>query len=306
VFLIDNPDDPAHPKVKLLDWGIAKVITTDVKHTVDGQLVGTPQYLAPEQARGAAVSAQTDVYSLGVMAYELFLEQLPFEAETSAEIMAMHLRALPPTPSELWPDIPPTLEHLLLGMLAKCPDARPSMLTVAHTLEVVRDELDARREQVGAAGEPESPVRLSRRISAPALAPTEPAMYERRKPWQFVVGALAIAASATMFLITRDSDSAAATRPSAAVLDSTATAVAAPRIAPPLPVAPPPVAEQRMVAARPAAVVEHAVTPEVDHAPPHAKPARLHHASHASRKAPVTPRRVALPLDPDGTLDPYR
>ena len=299
VFLIDNPDDPAHPKVKLLDWGIAKVITTDVKHTVDGQLVGTPQYLAPEQARGAAVSAQTDVYSLGVMAYELFLEQLPFEAETSAEIMAMHLRALPPTPSELWPDIPPTLEHLLLGMLAKCPDARPSMLTVAHTLEIVRDELEARREQVGAAGEPESPIRLSRRISAPALAPTEPAMYERRKPWQFVVGALAIAASATMFVITRDSDSAAATRPSAAVIDTTATAAAAPQIAPP----PAPIAEARMVAARPAGVVEHADV-VVDHAPARAKPTRPHH--HASRKAPVTPRRVALPLDPDGTLDPYR
>ena len=98
--------------MKLLDWGIAKIISTDVRHTIEGQLVGTPQYLAPEQARGAAVSPQTDVYSLGVMAYELFLEQLPFEAETSAEIMAMHLRATPPPPSELWPDIPPGLENL--------------------------------------------------------------------------------------------------------------------------------------------------------------------------------------------------
>ena len=58
------------------------------------------------------------------MAYELFLEQLPFEAETAAEIMAMHLRATPPPPSELWPDIPPQLEDLLLAMLAKDADAR--------------------------------------------------------------------------------------------------------------------------------------------------------------------------------------
>jgi hypothetical protein len=175
-------------------------------------------------------------------------------------------------------------------MLAKSPDARPSMLTVAHTLELVRDELDARREQVGATGEPSSPVRISRRLSAPALAPTEPAMYERRKPWQFVVGALAIAASATMFVITRDSDSAAATRPSPAVIETTATA------------APPP-AIDRVIAAQP--VVDHTV--EAEPAPvvaPHrAKPARVHHAS---RKAPVTPHRTALPLDPDGTLDPYR
>jgi hypothetical protein len=124
-------------------------------------------------------------------------------------------------------------------------------------------------------------------------------MYERRKPWQFVVGALAIAASATMFVITRDSDSAAATRPTAAVIDTTATAAAAPRIAPP----PAPITEARVVAARPAAVVEHADV-VVDHAPARAKATRPHH--HASRKAPVTPRRVALPLDPDGTLDPYR
>src|SRR5262245_16042495 len=107
VFLVDNPDDPSTPRVKVLDWGIAKVINHDVKHTIEGQLVGTPQYLAPEQARGGKVSPQTDVYSLGVMAYELFLEQLPFEAETSAEIMAMHLRATPPPASDLWPDIPP-------------------------------------------------------------------------------------------------------------------------------------------------------------------------------------------------------
>ena len=64
------------------------------QHDRPASSIGTPQYLSPEQARGArGRRAQTDVYSLGVMAYELFLEQLPFEAETSAEIMAMHLRA---------------------------------------------------------------------------------------------------------------------------------------------------------------------------------------------------------------------
>ena len=118
VFLSDNPDDPSTPRVKLLDWGIAKVIHHEVKHTIEGQLMGTPQYLSPEQARGQAVSPETDVYSLGVMAYELFLEQLPFEAETAAEVMAMHLRTPPPPPSELWPDIPPRLQDLLLAMLA--------------------------------------------------------------------------------------------------------------------------------------------------------------------------------------------
>src|ERR1700733_14086335 len=146
VFLIENPDDPTMPKVKVLDWGIAKELANDVRQTIDGQLVGTPQYLSPAQARGLDVGPPSDGYSLGVLAYELFLEQLPFEAETAAEVMTMHLRALPPEPSELWPEIPHLLEKLLLQMLAKKPDQRPSMQTVAATLEQVRDELAARRQ----------------------------------------------------------------------------------------------------------------------------------------------------------------
>jgi serine/threonine-protein kinase len=271
VFLIDNVDDPLHPRVKLLDWGIAKVISTDVRHTIEGQLVGTPQYLSPEQARGATVSAQSDVYSLGVMAYELFLEQLPFEAETSAEIMAMHLRATPPAPRELWPDIPASLETLLLAMLAKDPDARPTMLEVAHSLERARETVE-------------------HQLPTPDVSPTELAMFERRRPWQFVIGALAIAASATMFVLTRDSDSEAAPRPTAA-----AAVIAAPEPAPIIELPP---------------RVEHVDLPAIAAAPPapasHA-PNRSHAlVHHASRKAPVMPRRPAPPLDPDGTIDPYR
>jgi eukaryotic-like serine/threonine-protein kinase len=292
VFLIDNPEDPRHPKVKLLDWGIAKVISTDVRHTIEGQLVGTPQYLAPEQARGAAVSPQTDVYSLGVMAYELFLEQLPFEAETSAEIMAMHLRATPPQPSELWPDIPRALETLLLAMLAKDPDARPSMLTVAHSLEIVRDELDQRRTPMPA----EPTMRVSRRLSAPhALAPTELAMLDRRRPWHFVIGALAIAASATMFVLTRDTDSAvAATRaPAAAIVETARPAPARLVQTDPPPPAPLPATPT--------------VTAPIVRASAPVKHSHFHATQrHMSRKAPVTPHRAPLPLDPDGTLDAYR
>src|SRR5690606_23592672 len=63
VFLCDNAEAPHAPKVKVLDWGIAKVVNHDVRHTVEGQLVGTPQYLSPEQARGGKVTPQSDVYS---------------------------------------------------------------------------------------------------------------------------------------------------------------------------------------------------------------------------------------------------
>jgi eukaryotic-like serine/threonine-protein kinase len=233
VFLVDNPEDPATPKVKLLDWGIAKVLSHDVKHTIDGQLVGTPQYLSPEQARGQTVSAQTDVYSLGVMAYEMFLEQLPFEAETAAEVMAMHLRLPPPPPRDLWPDIPPQLEDLLLAMLAKQADQRPTTLEVARRLEVVRGELQRRRQSrstpVPVNALPSAPARV-RRASSPHFATDGTASWQTgTRPWQYAVGAFALIAAVLLFWISRagDHDANAATMPIADVHD------AGPRIAPP-------------------------------------------------------------------------
>lgn len=333
VFLIDNADDPAQPRVKVLDWGIAKVISNDVRHTIEGQLVGTPQYLAPEQARGAAVSPQTDVYSLGVMAYELFLEQLPFEAETSAEIMAMHLRCTPPPPSELWPDIPPSLENLLLAMLEKDPVARPTMLTVAHTLELVRADLDARK-QADPANRPSCrlativPVsRSSSRDLPNGFSPTEPLDWPRtRRRWHVAVGALAIAASATMFVLTRSTERADAAAPTCEAAVHAASAQAQLLGDPAIdPAAVDHAIEPALAAtADPeidlVAAPSPAVTDAIDRAlassavraddAPAIKPAvaRRHAAakrSHASsRKAPVKPRRVQ-PIDPDGTLDPY-
>ncbi|HEY5944575.1 MAG TPA: serine/threonine-protein kinase [Kofleriaceae bacterium] len=313
VFLIDNPDDPSSPRVKLLDWGIAKVISNDVRHTIEGQLVGTPQYLAPEQARGAAVSAQTDVYSLGVMAYELFLEQLPFEAETSAEIMAMHLRCTPPPPSEMWPDIPPGLENLLLAMLAKDPEARPTMLTVAHTLESVRSELESRKQVVeterpsGRVATVLPPLRRSSKHDlANGFSPTEPAAWPPSpRRWPLAVGAVAVMASAMMFLLTRDTERAAAAAPrrEAAVEQvSIGSEHKTDTITASSPVAPAAAANADIVtAAAPAAAEPTAIKPAVLRS----SAVQKSRAHSSTRKAPVKPRRSLQPIDPDGTLDPY-
>ncbi|MGE5185761.1 MAG: serine/threonine-protein kinase [Acidobacteriota bacterium] len=310
VFLLDNPEDPSSPRVKLLDWGIAKVISADPHHTIEGQLVGTPQYLAPEQARGAAVSPATDVYSLGVMAYELFLEQLPFEAETSAEIMAMHLRVPPPPPSELWPDIPPRLETVMLAMLAKDPDGRPSMLAVAHTLELVRGDLQARcpalagdSAPVSATPAPELPHAV-RWISAPGLAPTEPAGAQvRRRRWQVAVGALAVIASATMFLLTRDGEPASANAAQAVVAPEQVSEPAPAAELPAPPPAPAAAAAEQLAVVQPApAPAPVAPAP----APVHAAAApRVHHAAFKPHRHRAKPRRDA-DRDPDGTVDPYQ
>jgi serine/threonine-protein kinase len=297
VFLAENPEDPTVPRVKLLDWGIAKVISSDVHQTGEGQLVGTPLYLAPEQARGGPVSDKTDVYSLGVMAFELFLEQLPFEAETSAEIMAMHLRAQPPAPRSIWPDIPPQLERLLLAMLAKAPAGRPTAREVSRMLEEIRADIVRRRR--AAAVDPPAPARdaLSPERRSLALDDTARIVHGRTVRWQLVVGALAIAIGVAMFAFTRDSDDAVA----APEAHATAAAI----VPAPAPAdAPTPLASAAPAA--PAAPVEVPIAEVSAHRP--AAPARAHRPArpvhHVKRRAPVTPRRSA-PLAPDGTIDPY-
>ncbi len=345
VFLVDNFDDASQPRVKLLDWGIAKVIHTEVKHTIEGQLMGTPQYLSPEQARGLAVSPQTDVYSLGVMAYELFLEQLPFEAETAAEVMALHLRATPPPPGELWPDIPAELEALLLAMLAKQPDERPTMVDVARRLDAVRGELLRRRrvrsgsQRVAALEPPRTPSRPVR-VKSSGLAPTEPFTWRSEtRRWQYAIGGLALALSGLMFWISRAGDRAANAATTAEAITSASpgatrafhpvepTGAIAPRTTadtavhlldgPSAPSAPEislEAAPLRTAAAspgdlvlRPAVAVEPVAPRAHPPRPPAAPhvPARVASPPAASPSAPATPRLRAK-VDPDGTLDVYR
>jgi len=344
VFLVDNLDDPSTPRVKLLDWGIAKIVHEDPHHTMEGQLVGTPQYLSPEQARGGQVSSKTDVYSLGVMAYELFTDQLPFEAETAAEIMAMHLRAEPPPPHELWPEIPPRLEALVLEMLRKRPDDRPTMLQIANGLDEVRLELERERcsSEMAAQAQPASiskpipvpmlpasllpasllpppaaPPPLSiRRASADAHAPTSPA-HERPRtwPWRYVVGGLAIACCLALFLLSRGGDPiASAASPPAAALETPA----GPTAAPPTPAVA--LAPAALPAAAPALFRDFTVISDGDgaHASPPAPAGKLrpradatrpHRPAVAARGAAASPTPVQLrrvPAAPrrGGKLDP--
>ncbi len=317
VFLVDNPDEPQLPRVKLLDWGIAKVLSHDVKHTIEGQLVGTPQYLAPEQARGAQVSPQTDVYSLGVMAYELFLEELPFTAETAPEIMAMHLRSAPPPPSDLWPDIPRDLEDLLLAMLSKSPEHRPTMLEVARKLEDVRGHMRPRAQTAPAPPATATPaviVTPPRPRRAPSgFAATEYAEHHRTRRWQYALGGMAVAASLALLWVSRAGDNAAsAATTQAGQIESSAPAALFAPAPDPVAIAPAPAAAPDPV--EPDVVADDIARDPIEHKPvtiplhtPLQRPVvhrpAVHHAApHAS---PVAPRRWTK-LDPDGTLDPYK
>ncbi len=111
VFLIDP--DAARPAIKLLDFGIAKIAAATLA-TAAGSALGTPYYMSPEQFKDAStVDQRTDIYSVGVMLYELLAGQCPFVGETLMDIFMAAIQHKHPPLGELRPDVPPGLVHVI-------------------------------------------------------------------------------------------------------------------------------------------------------------------------------------------------
>lgn len=111
-------------RLKVADFGIARALASIRPDEQSDVVWGSPQYFSPEQASGAAPSPASDVYSLGVVMYEMLTGALPFNATTATELARMHLDVQPPLLTEMLPDISPTLEQILLKVLSKEPSAR--------------------------------------------------------------------------------------------------------------------------------------------------------------------------------------
>jgi eukaryotic-like serine/threonine-protein kinase len=112
----------AEGRVKVTDFGIARAGTSQMTET--GSIVGTAQYLSPEQARGGEIDQRSDLYSLGIVLYELLTGKTPFDGETPVEIAMKHLSTTPKPPSQLRPEIPRELDMVVMRALAKNPDDR--------------------------------------------------------------------------------------------------------------------------------------------------------------------------------------
>jgi serine/threonine protein kinase len=122
----------------LTDFGIAKILDLEQGQTLTGTGVGigTPEYMSPEQGLGRGVDARTDIYSLGVVLYELVTGRKPYTADTPMAVVDKHVHDPLPRPSQVLPGLPDAVEKLLLKMLAKSPDDRyPSMAAVTAALE---------------------------------------------------------------------------------------------------------------------------------------------------------------------------
>lgn len=109
--------------IKLIDFGLATSGTDGLTQT--GAIMGTPHYMAPEQVRGKAVDARTDIYALGALAYHLVCGRPPFSGDNAIAIGFAHLSEAPPPPRQLRKDCPEKLEAAILAALAKSPDDRP-------------------------------------------------------------------------------------------------------------------------------------------------------------------------------------
>jgi serine/threonine protein kinase len=120
----------------LTDFGLAKVAEASVGLTKTGVGVGTPAYMSPEQGQGIAVDGRSDVYSLGVMLYEMLTGRVPYEAETPMAVAIKHITAPLPSPREVNPDIPEPVEQVVLKALAKDPADRYQ--SVGQMLEALR------------------------------------------------------------------------------------------------------------------------------------------------------------------------
>lgn len=125
--------DQGRPYIKLMDFGLVRPRETMHNLTVRGQLLGTPPYMSPEQFDNPiGLTPQSDLYALGVIMYDVFTGQRPFEAKDTGTWREKHKTELPTRPEQLVPGLPPILSELILRLLAKNPAERPQSADVVR------------------------------------------------------------------------------------------------------------------------------------------------------------------------------
>lgn len=127
-------------KVKVMDFGIARAMTdSQATMTQTNAVVGTAQYLSPEQARGEKVDARSDIYSAGCVLFELLTGRPPFKADSAVAVAYQHVSEVAPNPSSIAGDIPESLDRVVLKAMAKSPDDRYASASLMR-IDMIRAE----------------------------------------------------------------------------------------------------------------------------------------------------------------------
>jgi serine/threonine-protein kinase len=205
-------------RVRVTDFGIARAGASDMTQT--GSIMGTAQYLSPEQAQGHAVSAASDLYAIGIVLYELLTGSLPFDGETAVTIALKQVSEAPMPPSAVNPTVPPELDAVVLCALAKDPahrfadadafiaalqDARTHLQPdVGATAQFAVLEAPAAAMAVAAAGAPAGPpTEPPAALAVPPLTEPEEEPEDEesdRRRWWWIAGAVLILAATAVAL----------------------------------------------------------------------------------------------------------
>jgi eukaryotic-like serine/threonine-protein kinase len=218
-------------RLKVTDFGIARSGASQM--TEAGSIVGTAQYLSPEQARGAPVDPRSDLYSLGIVLYEMLTGKVPFTGDTPVEIAMKHLSQVPDPPSKLRSDVPHDLDAVVMRALAKDPEQRYSsaeemdadLARVARGVAVSRETEDAMTQVLSGAGLTSAQTMIQRPRTA-VTPPAPPAYrsagyydYEEPPrgrsiwPWLLALGLIVAGAIGAWFLWAKIQDQLDSNRP---------------------------------------------------------------------------------------------
>jgi serine/threonine-protein kinase len=218
-------------RLKVTDFGIARSGASQM--TEAGSIVGTAQYLSPEQARGAPVDPRSDIYSLGVVLYEMLTGKVPFSGDTPVEIAMKHLSQVPEPPSKLRDGIPHDLDAVVMRALAKDPEQRyataeemdADLARVARGVAVARETEDAMTQVLSGAGISTAQTMIQRpRTNVTPPAPPvyrQPGYYDYEEPprgrsvwpWLLAIGLIIAGGIGGWFLYTKIQDQLNSNKP---------------------------------------------------------------------------------------------
>lgn len=205
IFLCPDSDDPEKTFVKLLDFGVVKVLSEAGESTLQGQIIGTPNYMSPEQLTPKArIDHRADIFAVGAIIYRCATGRVAFGKGTPQEMVQRVLNEMPPQATSINPALPPEFDAFLARCLAKNPEERfQSVRELVDTLRLIAEDPAAARVSLL----PRTDSLSSSQLALPAISPVRPlgasSSAKKSAPVMWVVLALMLLGGAVVFFLRR-------------------------------------------------------------------------------------------------------